>query len=238
MAQDTPPPSCLCLRDAADLRRLVAHTQPSRKLGCGGSCSTAPPWLWEAPAHVIGCDEHLRAAAGLETAGHTWRAHATCFLYLSGTRYHPPSSNHTRSIACHVCGWWQPLCPQDHHCKAGRELLHAPLLRADTLEPPAAWPNMEYLRNIHVCVLHLHSFISYQKHVDGCYHSDHPPPCCETNPGPSSQSYSGCLHRTGLSTSQSLIFCMSSGSSSIKLLPPIPLRPPPLVFVRGGRAGL
>lgn len=38
------PPSCLCLRDAADLRRPVAHTQPSRKLGCGGSCSTAPPW--------------------------------------------------------------------------------------------------------------------------------------------------------------------------------------------------
>lgn len=38
------PPSCLCLRDAADLRRPIARTQPSRKLGCGGSCSTAPPW--------------------------------------------------------------------------------------------------------------------------------------------------------------------------------------------------
>jgi len=78
--------SCLLLRDAAHLRSLVSHGPPGCcKLGCCGSTYTNAPRAPEALQSVIGRDEHLRAAAEMATAGHTWRAHASSISYLSGT---------------------------------------------------------------------------------------------------------------------------------------------------------
>lgn len=66
---------------------------PSSKLGCCGSTYTNAPRAQEALQPVIGRDEHLRAAAEMATAGHTWRAHAGSFSYLSGTHYACDAAN-------------------------------------------------------------------------------------------------------------------------------------------------
>ena len=70
------------LRDPADLRSLSPIAFP--RVGLLRVFLYRPPWASDVPDHVIGWDEHLRAAAELETTGHTWRAHASCHLYLSG----------------------------------------------------------------------------------------------------------------------------------------------------------
>jgi hypothetical protein len=88
------PPSCLHLRDTADLRdhSSIALLQ----VGLLRVFLYRRPWALEALRHVIGRDLHLRAAAELKTTGSHLAAHGSSISYLSGTRYPLDPANHAR----------------------------------------------------------------------------------------------------------------------------------------------
>ncbi|KAF1836570.1 hypothetical protein BDW02DRAFT_216480 [Decorospora gaudefroyi] len=96
------PLSCWLRRHAADLRSLPLLLLPSR---AAAGLPPRRPWALKAPGHVIGPLLHLRAAAELETAGHTWRAHGSAVLYLSGTCLSliQPITRHLCQVPCGWC---------------------------------------------------------------------------------------------------------------------------------------